>query len=416
MSDRMEDLMRRTLQARAEDAGHSSFEVDDLVQRGESARRRRQLGAVGATAVAAVAVILAGALLGRSASDHARPLPPAASQSTAAASPSTAAQSTAAQSTAAASQSTAAGHGAPVDLTAVKGRHLRTMTRDITVPLNLTATSAEVTEVKGGWVSLPRARASRTGTLSFIDPSGTVKTLATDVDAYVVDTTGTRIALTGGDGVTVGTIRDGRLVSRDTARSRYGARPVTFAGNHLVMKVDGSCCGGDDQEYVAPRFAVWDYVNDAFTPRWTTTVVEVHGPVLGGTRLLGIVRQGSVDDRTGCLALLRPEDLSVESRRCDLGLAWGSGYGTLSPSGRYFFDLDAESDGGALFTIAADLDDVRRTDTEIPNQTPIWDDDTAVASVDGGRSLALWRFGEAPRPIPLFSDLQRLAKRPFVRD
>ena len=137
--------------------------------------------------------------------------------------------------------------------------------------------------------------------------------------------------------------------------------------------------------------------------------------MLGGARLLGIVRQGSVDDQTGCLALLRPEDLSVESRRCDLGLSWGSGLGTLSPSGRYFFDYDLESDGGALFTIAADLDDVRRTETEIPNQKPIWDDDTAVASVDG-RSLVLWRVGEAPRSIPLFSDLQHVAKRPFVRD
>ncbi|SHN47719.1 hypothetical protein [Cryptosporangium aurantiacum] len=380
MNDRTEELVRAMLETRSVEAGERSLDVDALVRRGEWVRRRRQLGAITTTAVAAVVVILTATLLVKwnTGTEAIRPVK---------------------------------GHGAPVDLTVVDGEQLRTKDGEVTVPMDLTALGARVTEVRDGWMSL-----SRTSELSFINASGAVTPIADNIDSYLIDGTGTRIAFTRKGGLAVGVLRDGRVTGLVPTPSAHEAYPVAFVGERVVMMQAGSCCGGDNQQYVEPRFAVWDPPAGGFTPRWTTGVTAVHGPVLDGTRLLATVRQGSVNEDTGCLALLRPSDLSVLAKQCDLGLSAASTYGTLSPSGRYFFDLVVTSgrEYGVLMTIGADLGNLTRTDFPTPDEPPTWDDDTALATVN--RHLYLWRSGQEPERIQRFANQTDLAPRPFVRD
>ena len=382
--ENLESEVRSMMNDRAVDAGQASFSSDDLIRRGDAARRRRRLAGAGGIAVAVAGIFLAGSVIG-SRPTAAPPAHPG---------PSTSADTT-----------QGPGHRGPVGLDVVDGHRLRMIDGEVTVPLDLS--QGRVTRVRGGWV---HESADSVKVISFFDRGGSVTKLADGVELFAVGPDGEQLAWTSNKVLT--TVRldkkgDGRLVGRRSTAVQEGVVPVTWSGDRLVLSQRGSCCGGENQQYVPAKWDTWDSKAGPFVARWKTTVSAVYGPEGWSTgslptgSLVGVVPK-TPGSGTGCLALLDPATLTAKQTRCDLGLSPDSSYGSLSAGGRYFFDA-ADSTGRLIDVRAAFSADPAAGAVQsvpMPNQPPVWDGGTAIATVDD--QLYAWRSGSAPRKLPPF--------------
>lgn len=112
----------------------------------------------------------------------------------------------------------------------------------------------------------------------------------------------------------------------------------------MVLELAGSCCGGDRQVYVAPRFDTWDPSAGPFEPTWQDGVVAIWGVGPDGRTLIGGV-PGRTEPEV-CLAEIDPLRNFRVLRRACIGLA--TDLGSVSPGGRW---LVVQSDGQRAYDL-----------------------------------------------------------------